>query len=310
MAGKFALGGLAGAGVYSVAPDYVHKTVTSIISHSSTAVRDRDVDALYKMVEQLSRDVNRRPAGVTVVHGSSGGYSILFYTSAAAGAGLLYLRFVKGWTLQDLMYVTRASLKNSINQVTSGLEGLSSRLVNIKNLLQQQIESLSSKQDEAMATQQEIIGQLNDVGRDVEGTRGEVGMVREAVDDIQGHLDEIAQQTAYTNQGIYLLCSVIGEIVQTSGQRIGSVRQLQQYVQQSPPATRLQNIQGLEALLATAEDDPLPGLRQRTQSDSSALRMMSGSTSSDVSPGRGANRARVGRSSSMANGGLVISGGM
>lgn len=64
--------------------------------------------------------------------------------------------------------------------------------------------------------------------------------VRETVGEIQGHLDEIAAQTAYTNQGIYLLCSVIGEIVQTSGQRLGTVRQLQQYVQHSPPASRLQ----------------------------------------------------------------------
>lgn len=49
------------------------------------------------------------------------GGTVVMYSLAAGGTLIIYLRFVCGWRLGDLMYVTRASLSRSITSVTSGL---------------------------------------------------------------------------------------------------------------------------------------------------------------------------------------------
>jgi len=45
---------------------------------------------------------------------------VVLYSLAAGGTLIIYLRFVCGWRLGDLMYVTRASLSRSLTSVTSG----------------------------------------------------------------------------------------------------------------------------------------------------------------------------------------------
>jgi hypothetical protein len=42
------------------------------------------------------------------------------YVAVVVAGSVVYLRFVRGWRLGDLMYVTRASLNRSLTQVTSG----------------------------------------------------------------------------------------------------------------------------------------------------------------------------------------------
>lgn len=48
------------------------------------------------------------------------GGTVVLYSLAAGGTLIIYLRFVCGWRLGDLMYVTRASLGRSLTSVTSG----------------------------------------------------------------------------------------------------------------------------------------------------------------------------------------------
>ncbi len=45
---------------------------------------------------------------------------MVLYSLAAGGTLIIYLRFVCGWRLGDLMYVTRASLSRSLTSVTTG----------------------------------------------------------------------------------------------------------------------------------------------------------------------------------------------
>ena len=42
--------------------------------------------------------------------------------ATVTGGGLLYLRVFKGWKLGDLMYVTKASLQQSVGAVSSGAQ--------------------------------------------------------------------------------------------------------------------------------------------------------------------------------------------
>ena len=51
------------------------------------------------------------------VHRSSNNFLILGIITAS---GILYVRVWKGWNLGDLMYVTKASLQQSVDVVTTG----------------------------------------------------------------------------------------------------------------------------------------------------------------------------------------------
>lgn len=44
----------------------------------------------------------------------------ILWISAATGGVYVYLRYVKGWKLADMLYVTRSSLKKSISSVNEG----------------------------------------------------------------------------------------------------------------------------------------------------------------------------------------------
>lgn len=48
------------------------------------------------------------------------------YVAVASIGGVLYLRMVKGWKLGDMLYVTRAGLKQSVSHVTEGVQTPSS----------------------------------------------------------------------------------------------------------------------------------------------------------------------------------------
>lgn len=93
-------------------------------------------------VEQLARDINTGRGGVTIVQQPSGrGSGVVLYTVVVAGAGVLYLRFWRGWKFTDMMYVTRSSLNASLQTVSTGMESLAQRLQNVKAFLQQQVGS-------------------------------------------------------------------------------------------------------------------------------------------------------------------------
>lgn len=44
----------------------------------------------------------------------------VYYVGVAVAGGVVYLRFVRGWHLADMMYVTRSSLKSSVGQLSEG----------------------------------------------------------------------------------------------------------------------------------------------------------------------------------------------
>ena len=49
-----------------------------------------------------------------------GGAAVLYGVVAVTGGVVVYMRLVRGWSLGDMLYVTRSGLKKSISQVTEG----------------------------------------------------------------------------------------------------------------------------------------------------------------------------------------------
>ncbi|KAK9840804.1 hypothetical protein WJX81_005840 [Elliptochloris bilobata] len=207
----------------------------------------KELDSLYKLVEQLARDVQRQQ-GVTISmsHSRTGG-TVVLYSLAAGGTLIIYLRFFCGWRLGDLMYVTRASLSRSLTSVTSGVEGLTQRLAGVKAYLQQQVEHLRAKQDATILAQEELKEAVGRVGSDVDDTRARVSEVHNCVRELEGNLEDISLNQQYANDGIYLLCRVVGDLMKGAGHRAASAVELDQYLRR--PRSIGGRVQGLEGLL-------------------------------------------------------------
>ncbi|KAK9804219.1 hypothetical protein WJX72_001836 [[Myrmecia] bisecta] len=257
-----ALIGAGGASAYYNSNGYVAETLRQIWSSPNwnaagqRSGRGGELDELYKLVEKLSKDIHRHQ-GITIVSTrDSSGHGVILYTAGAGVLGALYLRFVRGWRFSDLMYVTRASLKNSMAQVTEGVGTLKKQVDSVKSFLQQQIQGIRTRQDESMAKQDVMGEQLDQVSNDVENIRTDVGEVNQTVRDLRVRWDELANDQQDALHGIYALCGVVGELMQRIGHRTNAVVHLEDYVKK--PRALGAKVQGLEGLLG-AGADALPG---------------------------------------------------
>ncbi|CAK0786024.1 hypothetical protein CVIRNUC_009237 [Coccomyxa viridis] len=216
-----------------------------------------EMDALYRLVEQLSRDLHRQQ-GVTIsmAHNKGNG-TVLLYTVGVGGAAYVYLRLFKGWRLSDLMYVTRSSLTRSMSSVTAGVDSLSQRLSSMRNFVQQQITTLTAKQDDTLAAQAALEKQLSAVGDDVEGINSQVGEVHDSVRLIKGNMESLTINQQYATEGVYILCKVVGDMMRSAGNRLGSVKELESYIRR--PRNITSNMPGLQGVLEQQEDSDADG---------------------------------------------------
>ncbi|CAL5228557.1 g11713 [Coccomyxa viridis] len=213
-----------------------------------------EMDALYKLVEQLSKDMHRQQ-GVTIsmAHNKGNG-TVLLYTVGVGGVAYVYLRIFKGWRLSDLMYVTRSSLSRSMSSVTAGVDGLTQRLSNMRQFVQQQINTLTAKQDDTLAAQAALEKQLAAVGDDVEDINTRVGEVHASVREMEGNLENMALSQQNANEGIFLLCKVVGDLMKSAGMRLGSVAELETYIRRPRNIGNASSIPGLEGVLQSSRD--------------------------------------------------------
>ena len=72
-------------------------------------------------MESLSRDVNRQQRAVTIMHsGAAGGSNYVMYVAGVGAVSAMYFKFVCGWRLADMLYVTRGHLRKGMQEVNDG----------------------------------------------------------------------------------------------------------------------------------------------------------------------------------------------
>jgi len=178
--------------------------------NGAVAVLSRQVDDLTRELRRLASQNPSRE--ITFVHPqqqSAGARAVQL--SVLVGGSYLVLR-LRGYSLRDFMYVTRASLNQSISSVNSGLDGLKSRLQAVRSQVEQQLRALSEKHDQ---TASEIKGQI----------RNEISMV-------QAQISEIGDAQSYANQGIFLLSRVVAEVLGPSNS--SAARELEAFARTRP----------------------------------------------------------------------------
>mmetsp|Transcript_38150 Transcript_38150/g.97548 ORF Transcript_38150/g.97548 Transcript_38150/m.97548 type:complete len:289 (-) Transcript_38150:213-1079(-) len=253
---SIAFAGAAGAALFSSAETVaelfreVSRTVVHTLSKPRGGAQDDSTEGtvaiLTQQIDQLSRELRRLAGGhgreVRIVHegGTSTGARVV-QLSVALGGGYLYMR-LRGYTISDFMYVTRASMTRSIDGVSQGIDMLKGRLQGIRAHMQEQLDTLTRKHDESTA---EIKGQISD----------DISLV-------QSQIAELGNAQGYANQGIYLLSRAVAELTGNANSK--AVRELEAFARTRPTLSCTYRSNGLRSLVGDEAEEQSGVVAQRT----------------------------------------------
>ncbi|GMH32840.1 hypothetical protein BSKO_00674 [Bryopsis sp. KO-2023] len=209
---------------------------------------DSGLAAEIESLKRMMREGNSKSV-VVVNRGAGSGWGLLTYGCAFAGLGYLYVRYVKGWKLGDLMYVSQATLKASTGALKQGIDGLKDVTNQAKEYLQGRLDTLETNQEDHMERTERIDENLGELGGTVDEMHSELGEVGTNVREVQGTLGEIQEAQTYNTRGIFLLLKVVGEIAHNNDFKLRSRSELDQFSRQAPPIAGGSSAPGLESLL-------------------------------------------------------------
>lgn len=215
---------------------------------SGSKSKDSGLAAEIESLKRMMREGNSKSV-VVVNRGSGSGWGMLTYGCAFAGLGYLYVRYVKGWKLGDLMYVSQATMKASTGALKQGIEGLKEVTNQAKEYLQGRLDTLETNQSEHMERTERIDENLGELGGTVGEMHTELNEVGSNVREVQGTLGEIQEAQSYNTRGIFLLLKVVGEIAHSNDFKLRSRSELDQFSRQPPPIAGGSSAPGLESLL-------------------------------------------------------------
>mmetsp|Transcript_11468 Transcript_11468/g.20743 ORF Transcript_11468/g.20743 Transcript_11468/m.20743 type:complete len:337 (-) Transcript_11468:815-1825(-) len=234
--------------------DQIAKSLFRSIAESTAAVssngKSRDSGTNYaavtevaSQVDALSRQIDRlalasesslRAGGgdrVVVVGGATTGsyakYSLsnvlagLLSASGALAALYLYAR-MKGFSRDDLVWVTKSTFQQSVQAMRTMASKLSSAMNSLRSELNARILGVERKLAESHNLLMDKIG--TDVGRTTERVDSvslEVAAVQRLVEEVQSQLHDLHGRMRYANHGIFLLCQVVAQLPETYGSASG-----------------------------------------------------------------------------------------
>ncbi|KAL3145467.1 hypothetical protein ABBQ32_003294 [Trebouxia sp. C0010 RCD-2024] len=207
---------------------------------------------LEDMVGRLTRDMASRGREVHYMPAQSGaGYSTFYIVSGGVVISVAYLRVWRGWTFSSMLPVTKEALKSGLSTIRSGVDGLSRKIQEVKDFVDERVEALSRKQDSLGDSQDAMKGQLDDVQDGVQQMRGDLGR-------LEGDMKGLRDNQLFCNEGILTLCSSLREII-SGGQKskYTSVATLDSFINRSKHMPLPQHA-GLASILPGSEAAPFP----------------------------------------------------
>mmetsp|Transcript_31839 Transcript_31839/g.38526 ORF Transcript_31839/g.38526 Transcript_31839/m.38526 type:complete len:301 (+) Transcript_31839:135-1037(+) len=177
---------------------------------------DLTVNQLTLQVDRLSDEVRRLAArGITVVHsGEGGGRASSLIVPGAVGLGAAAYCKWKGYSLSDLMYVTKSGLK-------SGLTSVSATITKVKNELNARIEEVSVRLNDNLEYSRRIEGKVDGAQKQLE--------------DVSDRLENNSDKLDFAVGGIGLLCNTLSDVIEQIQPNTGRGNQLRNFVGHLPP---------------------------------------------------------------------------
>ncbi|XP_051114576.1 uncharacterized protein LOC127240132 [Andrographis paniculata] len=201
-------------------------------------------DAIAAQVRRLAMEVRQLASSrqVTVLNGGSGQSNLtgLIMPAAALGAVGYGYMWWKGFSFSDLMYVTKRSMANAVENLTKHLEHVSDALAATKRHLTQRIENLDGKLDDQVEISKLIRNEVNDVRGDLSQIGFDLDDLHRMVSGLDGQLLSLEGKQKLANAGVLYLCSVV------SGRKVKMPDMLQD--QLKVPGNSVPSLMGLKEI--------------------------------------------------------------
>ncbi|KAL9457411.1 hypothetical protein AB3S75_006457 [Citrus x aurantiifolia] len=176
-----------------------------------------DSALLAAQIQQLSQEIKELTLSnpVTIFNGnpsSSGGYSSYLTPAAAIGAmGYCYMWW-KGWSMSDVMFVTKHNMANAVASVSKQLEHVSETLASTKRQLSKRLQNLDWKLQEQIETSKLIANDVDVMNSNLSQIGFDIEMIRQMVAGLEGKLELLEGKQDMANSGLMYLCQVAGDV--------------------------------------------------------------------------------------------------
>ncbi|KAI8010318.1 hypothetical protein LOK49_LG06G01264 [Camellia lanceoleosa] len=176
-----------------------------------------DSALLAAQIRQLAQEIREltvaRP--ITIFNGnsnstSSGSATSYLLPAAALGAmGYCYMWW-KGWSLSDVMFVTKHNMANAVATVSKQLEHVSEALASTKRHLTKRLENLDWKLDEQKETSKLIANDVSEVKSNLNQIGYDIEIINQMVSGLEGKIELLESKQDTTNSGLWYLCQLAG----------------------------------------------------------------------------------------------------
>ncbi|CAI0383754.1 unnamed protein product [Linum tenue] len=199
------------------------------VQDAETSSYRYDTAVLAAQIRQLAQEIKEISMNnpVTIFNGNSesaGSLASYVMPAAALGAmGYCYMLW-KGWSLSDVMFVTKHNMQNAVASVSKQLDHLSDSLANTKKHLTKRLENLDWKMDEQMESSKQIASNVGEMNSNLSEIGFNVGTIHQMIAGLEGKLELLESKQDATNSGIFYLCQVAQGMKDGFGRKVYKVR--------------------------------------------------------------------------------------
>ncbi|XP_050382511.1 uncharacterized protein LOC126799358 [Argentina anserina] len=171
-----------------------------------------DSSVLRAQIQKLSEEIRELtvagPVAIYNGNSDSGSYASYLIPVAALGAmGYCYMKW-KGWSLSDVMYVTKHNMANAVATVSKQLETVHETLAITRRHLTKKLEELDWKVEEQRETTHLIANGVNEVKSNLSQIEFDVDAIHQLVSGLEGKVELLESKQDITNAGLWYLCQV------------------------------------------------------------------------------------------------------
>ncbi|KAK7304850.1 hypothetical protein VNO77_42741 [Canavalia gladiata] len=170
-----------------------------------------DTALIAAQIRQLAQEIRELTLSqpVTIFNSnssSSGNFGSYLLPAAAIGAmGYCYMWW-KGWSLSDVMFVTKRNMAGAVSIVSKQLENVHEALASTKRHLTKRLEGLDLKLEEHNELGQLISDDVNEVKSDLSRIGCDVELIHKMISGLEGKLKLVEDKQDMTNSGLWYLC--------------------------------------------------------------------------------------------------------
>ncbi|GAB2228767.1 hypothetical protein Drorol1_Dr00022896 [Drosera rotundifolia] len=179
-------------------------------SKSDAAVIAAQIRRLTEEMRELSLS---NP--IAVLNGnptSTGSYASYLVPAAALGAmGYCYMWW-KGWSLSDIMFVTKENMVNAVASVSKQLESVYEALAATRRHLTKRLQNLDWKVEELKECTKFIADDVDEANSTISQIQFDIGLMHQIVAGLEGKLELLESNQDKANSVLWHLCHVAGGI--------------------------------------------------------------------------------------------------